>query len=513
MFINEAIRAKDFSRAVQVVTKYLRGKLGNKIYVFPTPEIFTSSTGRRIGVRYFISSGGNKSIRLNWKSVDKIGAAGLESVDYWDGQKTPQPIPTQHYKFDTEQSLVKVLPMLVDIIKGEIGSESGFYINESTSLVHIPMITDFTAVSKLNEARYDSGEISKTLRRIIDALKHGMAKNDQYKAGGSKEYGAGWNKLNDVILSKYPNLLKKSGNKNVVDTDVAGKIDMNAILSAMSDDSEVIPYRASAGSREEIEIDGAEEEDVERITYEEQIQNLQTGIKLLMAGATQAVIVQGAGGVGKTQTVEDTLASMGKTDGEGFFKISGSISPSGLYRVLFEHRDELILSDDCDDLFKDQEGRNLLKAACDTKKVRKISWMKSGGMYVDPDDYDYDNPGNELPKYFDFKGKLIAISNLKLDKLDPDGAFRTRCYIIDINPTNEELYAWMEKIAPLVKLDVQYSLSLADRLKCIEILKTRKLGNKLTSLRSFVRAINTMAGVLQQGGTEAEYTKFIKTYA
>lgn len=205
---------------------------------------------------------------------------------------------------------------------------------------------------------------------------------------------------------------------------------------------------------------------------------------------------------GKTQTVEDTLAAMGKTDGDGFFKISGSISPSGLYRVLFEHRNELILSDDCDDLFKDQEGRNLLKAACDTKKVRKISWMKSGSKYIDPDDYDYDNPGDELPKYFDFKGKLIAISNLKLDKLDPDGAFRTRCYIIDINPTNEELYEWMKKIAPNVKLDVQYELSLDQKLKCIDILKTRNLGGKLTSLRSFVRAVNTMAGVLQQGGSE-----------
>lgn len=216
---------------------------------------------------------------------------------------------------------------------------------------------------------------------------------------------------------------------------------------------------------------------------------------------------------GKTQTVEDTLAAMGKTDGDGFFKISGSISPSGLYRVLFEHRNELILSDDCDDLFKDQEGRNLLKAACDTKKVRKISWMKSGSKYIDPNDYDYDNPGDELPKYFDFKGKLIAISNLKLDKLDPDGAFRTRCYIIDINPTNEELYEWMKKIAPNVKLDVQYNLSLDQKLKCIDILKTRNLGGKLTSLRSFVRAVNTMAGVLQQGGTEQEYTKFIKQYA
>lgn len=511
--LTEAIRAKDFDKAIQTIARYLKSKTGGKVYAYPEPEVFRSAGGPKlVGIRLFISNGGFKSMRFNWKNVGSLGSFGLVSIDYWDGSKTPQPIPTKHVEFDVAQSLVKVLPIAVDIINGSL-TDKGYFINESVGLQYIPMITDFSAVRELNEASYSSGDIAKTVANVIHALSQGISPGDQHKAGGAKKYGAGWNKVIDAIKQIYPGVFQKQGVKILIDTAAASKIDANRILAGFGADSEVVAYSTTAGTKEEIEVEGASEADVERVSYEEQIQNLKTGIKLLVAGATQAIIVQGAGGVGKTQTVEDTLAAMGKTDGDGFFKISGSISPSGLYRVLFEHRNELILSDDCDDLFKDQEGRNLLKAACDTKKVRKISWMKSGSKYIDPDDYDYDNPGDELPKYFDFKGKLIAISNLKLDKLDPDGAFRTRCYIIDINPTNEELYEWMKKIAPNVKLDVQYELSLDQKLKCIDILKTRNLGGKLTSLRSFVRAVNTMAGVLQQGGSEQEYTKFIKQYA
>lgn len=513
--LQEAIRAKDLSPAIALITKFLKSKTGAKVYAYPEPEVLRTASGTKlVGIRMFVSKQGYKSVRFNWKNVGELGSFGLVSVDYWDGSKTPQPIPSKHIEFDIAQSLVKVLPIVADVINtnGQI-QDKGIFINESLSLQTMPMITDFAAVHRLNEANYGSGDISKTVANTVAALKQGISPGDQHKAGGARQYGPGWNKVIDTVKRLYPDIMQKQGVKVIIDTSAASKIDQKKILSALGADPDVVAYTATAGEKEVIEVPNTDEESVERITYEEQLQNLQTGIKLLMAGATNAIIVQGAGGVGKTQTVEDTLASLGKTDGDGFFKISGSISPSGLYRVLFEHRSELILSDDCDDLFKDQEGRNLLKAACDTKKIRKISWMKSGSKYIDPDDYDFDNPGDELPRYFDFKGKLIAISNLKLDKLDPDGAFRTRCYIIDIDPTNEELYAWMERIAPNIKLDVQYHLQLADRLKCIDILRSRKLGNKLTSLRSFVRAVNTMAGVLQQGGTEQEYTKFIKTYA
>jgi hypothetical protein len=215
---------------------------------------------------------------------------------------------------------------------------------------------------------------------------------------------------------------------------------------------------------------------------------------------------------GKTQNVEDTLSSLGKSDGKGYFKVSGSISAPGLYRLLFEHKNEIILADDADNMFIDQESRNLLKAAADTKKIRKISWMKGGGNYIDPDEYDEDADDGKLPRHFEFSGKLIVISNLKLDQLDKDGAFRTRAYIIDIDPTNIELLDFMKRIVDKIVLDVNHPLSRAERMEVIEVLESRGPSVKV-NLRQLVRGLNTRAGIEQQGGTSEEWRKFVKRYA
>jgi hypothetical protein len=206
---------------------------------------------------------------------------------------------------------------------------------------------------------------------------------------------------------------------------------------------------------------------------------------------------------GKTQNVEDELKAAGKTDGDGYVKITGTASTAGIYRILFQHRKEIILFDDSDGAFLDVDSRNLFKAAADTKKVRKISWQKGGKNYVDAADYDWDSEGeqDELPRSFEFTGKIIGISNLQLNKLDPDGALRTRGYIINIDPTNEEIYDFLGKICMKIPLDVDYKLDEAERKEIIEILKKRKIPEKTANIRSFVRALNTRAGVEKMGGS------------
>lgn len=217
---------------------------------------------------------------------------------------------------------------------------------------------------------------------------------------------------------------------------------------------------------------------------------------------------------GKTQTVEDMLSAAGLKDGDGYFKITGSASPTGIYRILFDHRDSIILFDDSDSALLDQEGRNLFKAAADTKKVRKISWMKGGKQFINPDDFsDEDLEAGYLPRWFEFTGKIIFISNLPLTKLDPDGALSTRGYLFNVDPTNEEIYEFMGKIANKISLDVNYTLSLAARLEVVEVLKSRNIKDKSANLRSLVRGMNTRAAIEMQGGSASEWIKFVKVYA
>jgi hypothetical protein len=162
----------------------------------------------------------------------------------------------------------------------------------------------------------------------------------------------------------------------------------------------------------------------------------------------------------------------------------------------------------------DQEGRNLFKAASDTKKIRKISWMKGGKQYVNPDDFtDEQYDAGYLPRYFEFSGKIIFISNLPLDKLDPDGALRTRSMVMDVDPTNEEIYSFMEKISSKIVLDVNYHLTLTQRLEVVDVLKTRRTKDKTVNLRSLVRGLNIRAGIEMDGGSTSEWVKFVKAFA
>lgn len=661
--LNEAISAGNFVRAQILITKYLRTKLGKRVYAFPSPEVFTSAgSPKQVGIRFYINNGGYKSVRLNWKSVGKIGSSGLASIDYWDGSKSPQPIPTKHYKLDMEQSLVKVLPMVVDIVLGNL-DKSGFFLNEELDRIHLPMVTDFGRVGEISEASYTSGDLAKTVQKVIAAYRQGVPPQAQYKAGGSKMYGPAWNKINTLLPAMYPNLLRKEGNKNVVDGEVAAKLDANKIIASIAGDDDVVAFEVTSGSRETIEVDGTSDTDIERLTYEEQIDSLKTAMKLLMSNATNSIYIAGRGGclapetlvnvdfnglkqismesirtlstllhpemetgvfyniedleiqietragmkpvksfvtkdgtatmvkftdgvvvkcssahlfitptgqkfardlkvgdevnsktgtstvaeleitedtgvfydievdseehtfftadgiehhnTGKTQNVEDELAAAGKTDGNGYIKVTGSASTAGIYRLMFQNRKNIMLFDDSDGALADQDSRNLFKAASDTKKVRKISWQKGGGSYIDADDYDWDSEEEQdkLPRSFEFTGKIIFISNMSLQKLDPDGALRTRGFVLNIDPTDEELVAFMYKICNKIPLEVDYRLSEDQRKGVVDLIAKKKLAPKSVNLRMLVRGLNIMAGTLSTNGSVSEAEKFITRFA
>jgi hypothetical protein len=260
----------------------------------------------------------------------------------------------------------------------------------------------------------------------------------------------------------------------------------------------------------------AMEKNRERLSFEMQLNDLEKLLKLTLSGASNAIFVAGRGGVGKTHTVEKILAELGKRDGDGYFKNTGSASTAGLYSLLFKHRDGIVLFDDSDDALKDQSSRNLLKAATDTKKVRKMVWSKNGSNVADPDEMTYDEIESEglIPKYFEFTGKVIFISNLSMDRLDPDGALRTRAFIVDIDPTDDEVYDFMEKICLQMELDEGLSLSDSMRLKVVDFLRNSK--NKANAnLRKLSRGLNMAAGAVRAGLSinDKELQRLIEAYA
>lgn len=497
-----AVRSSDFPKIASLVARYLTKYVG-KTYYFPTQEVYTAGGTRGVGVRFFFNK--THSIRLNWaRHVNS--SMGLVSMDYWDGTTSKPGKPTTHVAFNHDQSIVQILPFIKEFLLGSVRT-SGVFVDESV---------DSGVEEMLAEAVYSENDILKTIHNTMGALKSGVQIRQQTLNGGNKTYGPKWNDVQRVVRELYPNLFKaRPGNKQlIIDASDVDKIDPKEVLAKVMGTAGSVAFTISAGKNETVDVDGVSEADMDRMSYEEQLDSLKTGMRLLMSNATNAIFLGGRGGTGKTQTVEDMLHAAGKQDGSGYIKITGSATPTGIYRILHTHRTEIILFDDSDSALADQEGRNLFKAASDTKKARKISWMKGGKNFVDPDDYDEDEGDDGvLPRSFDFTGKIIFISNMPLAKLDPDGALRTRGYVINIDPTNEEIYGFMDKIVDKIPLDVDYKLSRADRLEVVEVLKSRRIASKTANLRSLVRGLNTRAGVEQQGGSAEEWKKFVKMFA
>ena len=198
---------------------------------------------------------------------------------------------------------------------------------------------------------------------------------------------------------------------------------------------------------------------------------------------------------GKTQTVENVLAKHGLSDGNGYFKNTGSASAAGVYTLLYHNRDGIIVFDDSDGALADQDARNIIKAATDTKKIRKLVWNKKSSFIFDPEAEDpesYEDDASMAPKFFNFTGRIIFISNLPLNKLDPDGALRTRAFVINVDPTDDELFEFMGKILNDIKLEEGLSLSPSQRKDVMEVVKTSKRKGDV-SLRKLVRALNLAA--------------------
>lgn len=485
--INEAISGTAVESVNKIVKAFLAKKLGAKVYCYPELEGFANSTGRGYGVRYFYNK---KSIRFNWKGAN-ISSFTLDSVDLWDGTSHD---PNWHMEFGAEQSLVKTLPLIIDLIKSPFGEGTFYMIPDDISSSTVK--EEYLAESTQNIDAFDF--VIKNLKP--DTEISSTALTAEY--GSYKPYP-----VLKAIIKLYPHVFKKVGRKQtfIGTTGDISKIksQKDAIISQIGGVKVTITKGGSketyAPTPQEEEI---ESEGIEKVAYKEQLRHLAILVKLVIKGASNALFVAGRGGTGKTTVAEIELAKAGLHHKNGYFKLSGTASPIGVYMALYDNKDGIILFDDCDSALADQEGRNLIKAATDTKEIRKVSWNKKSSIIVPEDIFnnaesdveDGGRPTNKngdriYPNSFDFSGQVIFISNLVAAKLDPDGALRTRGFIIDINPTDAEMIDHMETIAPTIKLKGDKKLKQSEIDSVMGIIKTSKSKND-KNLRKLVRGLN-----------------------
>ena len=207
-------------------------------------------------------------------------------------------------------------------------------------------------------------------------------------------------------------------------------------------------------------------------------------VSMVASGVQPSAVITGEGGLGKTYTVAKTLEANGYKDisdlaefqvgaiintRKCFTMVKGYSTAKGLYRTLFENNKSIVVFDDCDAVLKDPVALNLLKSALDSYGKRIISWNA-------------DMKDEDLPRSFEFTGRVIFISNMSQDKIDQ--AIRSRSMMIDLSMTTNQKIDRMEHIAASDEFLPEYDADIkADALSLIRSIQSEC---KEISLRTLI---------------------------
>lgn len=247
-------------------------------------------------------------------------------------------------------------------------------------------------------------------------------------------------------------------------------------------------------------------------------------VEMACKGSLRSLLIYGGPGTGKTFTIMQTIKNAGMVAGKDYVKISGKASPIAIYQTLFMFREGgMILFDDCDSMWGNEDATNILKAALDTSPVREISWNarntinvskmsdeKKQELYKQIDrqlaveagmeDDTLDDGGEEdtkvrknaplrFPSAFDFKGRVVFISNLKKEEFD--SAIMSRSAKINMDLTPKEVLQRMRAILPNLGGD---DVSLEKKEELLDHLIVMHGRGELdaVTMREFVKGMNIL---------------------
>ena len=314
-FLKENISTGSLDKAIFLIGKYLKKKTGKKFFKLPGIEQYSGGNGSGHGIRMF-SSKDNLSVRFNWKTSSPT-ATSLSSIDIWFNSKKPF-----HIKFDRNTSLVKTIPLVADAI-----NSGGIKAKEIYSLPDGVPLNESTEASKdslLTEATASAGDIGAMFDDIVE-----MITGTGFRKGKVKtKYRSAGLKIFDAITEEFPSIMEIKG---ISYTFVGKKADITKLKDSKDNILTSIgcskaTVSRSGGSEKIVDTSNGDAlmADRERITFEEQLKDLENLLKLTVNGAANAIFVAGRGGVGKTHTTEKILGELGMRDGKGYFKNTGS---------------------------------------------------------------------------------------------------------------------------------------------------------------------------------------------
>lgn len=163
-----------------------------------------------------------------------------------------------------------------------------------------------------------------------------------------------------------------------------------------------------------------------------QVKVVKDRVRGVVHGKSNGVYLHGRPGTSKTYMVCSTLDTLAVN----YSYSNGHLTPIGLFDLIAENRDRIIVLDDVSAIFNQPIALQLLLAALgnphDGSKARPVKYKTAKETRIVP-----------------FSGGIICISNLPLDGHHHEvlNALKDRAFVVNYEPTDDEIIALIWKLA------------------------------------------------------------------
>lgn len=451
MMVNEGIRNRDVEKAQQLMSRLLQK---HKIYTIFGMQEFNIDGKRRYGVWSFTDK--NEGALMLWNLADTSYIDSIVFTDdfdaahvlsYGDG-KTP--FNANVHVTMNGANTIQACKLIISVLTGETPMKAGD-------------ILSFIKDARIFESVVNESDAFADLKRKRDNL---SVRISSYKKKG-KDYTELQQQYDEIRAALAEARTQAKPNVRVIPTvgaDVEKYDDMFA--------------------------------EQERATPEERFEDMEAYISSVINGMRPLALICGAPGVGKSYRIKKAIKDAGKDLGTDWKILKGRITPAALYTTLhdFKNAGQIMVMDDCDSVFRDENAINLLKAAYDSSDERWVTWNTQQKIPMPTeiaemsDDAYFDNASGRwyYPKEFLYEGSGIIATNFNVGAVDT--AIRNRALICDLEFTVEEVLGILEKLAP--KIDPgKYS----DEAKAKAMAYLRRLADMNAPMEISIRSFTTCA--------------------